>query len=1571
MASALLLALVCLVCLVAGAAPAAGAGLAERQARFHLRDLKLLGPAGGARVALAGTFNRGRAGEPELPVATLAVELPPGARVTGWQVIPLEVVDLPARARLALLDGWRTGSGELVRGPAGIRPQPRGDTWFPERPYGELKTGFLQGHAIASVAVRPVQCLAAEERVRLITGFRLRVSYEEADGPRPLRRVRTTGATEAAARRALGALGLPFEPAAGSDPARVRPFAAGEYPGPLGREAAYLIVTPDSLAATFQPLADWKTRQGISAGIVTFSQVQARYPQGVDLPEKIRLCVRDAYLYNGTQWLLLGGTGQLIPPRYAFSLLQHDAPVPTDMYYSNLDGNWNANANSLFAEAFADSFAPGDGVDLYPEVYVGRAPILNTAEAAVFVAKTLAYDQDPPRDYLERTLLFAEVVFPVDWVAGEPILYDGALLAQDVADRLPPWTRVARLYENNDQEQYPGSLPETRQAVFDSLGVGYNIAVDCGHGYRNTMSVGAGSLINADMRALTNGPRNSFLVALDCTAAAFDFDCIAAASVTAPHGGAFAFWGSTREDFPQVSKAYVDNFFNTVNRDSVGELGEALALCKVPFIPVSDTDDPDRWTQFAFVLLGDPGLRLRLRAPSEMTVTAPSTFVLGDPGYAVLVTSGGAPVESALVCVRKPGDDLRAGYTDASGQVTLAFQPDSTGGFELTATRRNFLPHMGSGTVAPRGPAYLYDASPVKTILDGTLVPQNGNGDGAVDAGETVQVRVPVANGGDLAAAGATGILLSTTAGVSVLSSMVNYGAIPAHATAPGNGAYLVRFSRSLRDGLKVPFTLRLTDITDDIRSDYFTATVRAPAVEHYAHSWTDSVAGADHFTLLRVTLRNLGGGPFHGLVAKVLPESSALSPMDSVSAYGSLAVGASSAGTGQFRYAGQATGASRFRLLLSDAYGWADTLGFSLEPPGPVSGLAAQGSNTSITLTWYPPADPAPIAGYYIYRSTDPAGPFTRSNPRITGRTTYFNDAGLAPLTTYYYQVTAVDSGANESVPSAMASVSTNPPYRPGWPVMTGKEMAGSPVLVNLDHSPDGSQEILVGTDGVRAWRADGGEQPPRGWVGPPDGPWVPRGIYASSIAVADLFQDGQYAVVGMSQDSGLVFVWDEYGRVAPGWPRRVLSGFPFGSPAIGDIDGDGHPDIALGCGGQVYAWHADGSELADGDHNPSTQGVIRQIGGSYLYGSPALADLDGDGRLDIILGGSDARMHAIRHDGTECRGWPLVAGAPVTGSAAVADLDLDGHYEVVFPSNSNFLYCVSDSGTEKPGWAVPMALDRTSRSPSPALADLDGDGYLDVIEATTDGHLRALDHLGHDLPGWGNVRYATAYASYAGTSESSPVVADLDGDGSLEILEGAEDAMLYGFRADGTVLGGFPLRVGGEIRSSPAVWDLGNTGQASIVLSCWDKFVYVWDYPGGFSPARAPWPMFRHDDMHTGLYADPGGVTAAAGGPALPSHAALFQNRPNPCRGATTIRFQLPVRARGAAGTGAVRLTVHDASGRLVRTLADGALAPGTYTRTWDGTESGGARAASGIYFCRLAAGGEVLTRKMLLVK
>src|SRR4029079_4868487 len=88
------------------------------------------------------------------------------------------------------------------------------------------------------------------------------------------------------------------------------------------------------------------------------------------------------------------------------------------------------------------------------------------------------------------------------------------------------------------------------------------------------------------------------------------------------------------------------------------------------------------------------------------------------------------------------------------------------------------------------------------------------------------------------------------------------------------------------------------------------------------------------------------------------------------------------------------------------------------------------------------------------------------------------------------------------------------------------------------------------------------------------------------------------------------------------------------------------------------------------------------------------------------------------------------------------------------------------------------------------------------------------------------------------------------------------------------------------------------------------------------------------------------------------------LARPRPNPFSAGTTLQFELARRVP-------VTLAVFDALGRRVRTLVtDEAMAPGSHSFDWDGRDANGARVASGVYFVHLAAGGDRVMQRAVLM-
>jgi hypothetical protein len=126
--------------------------------------------------------------------------------------------------------------------------------------------------------------------------------------------------------------------------------------------------------------------------------------------------------------------------------------------------------------------------------------------------------------------------------------------------------------------------------------------------------------------------------------------------------------------------------------------------------------------------------------------------------------------------------------------------------------------------------------------------------------------------------------------------------------------------------------------------------------------------------------------------------------------------------------------------------------------------------------------------------------------------------------------------------------------------------------------------------------------------------------------------------------------------------------------------------------------------------------------------------------------------------------------------------------------------------------------------------------------------------------------------------------------------------------------------------------------------------------------------WLLNISDPLALGLCVDPclDTTSPTSGADENPGMAVnrLYQNSPNPFNPRTMIRFSL-------AQAGPAQLIIYDVNGRRVRTLADGPQAAGPHTLVWDGTDDGGHRVSSGIYWSKLTAGDYSSNKKMVVLK
>ena len=234
-------------------------------------------------------------GSPELPFRVVSFVLPQGDDVGSFRAIESGQRVISAAAGLAVAGTARSEDG--LEG-IGAATASLAGAVYPSERARLLGVGRLHGYTIASFAVFPLRV----ENADLTASDRITLEVETVPSAQPaaVTMQRARAAVRQRARAELASLVV--NPAAAdaylfSETVVPKPqggFSPTSFPSLEGSAVDYVIVTPDSLAAAYQVLADFKTRKGVPTVVRTIEWITANYRNGSDVQETIRNFVVDA-----------------------------------------------------------------------------------------------------------------------------------------------------------------------------------------------------------------------------------------------------------------------------------------------------------------------------------------------------------------------------------------------------------------------------------------------------------------------------------------------------------------------------------------------------------------------------------------------------------------------------------------------------------------------------------------------------------------------------------------------------------------------------------------------------------------------------------------------------------------------------------------------------------------------------------------------------------------------------------------------------------------------------------------------------------------------------------------------------------------------------------------------------------------------------------------------------------------------------------------------------------------------------------------------------------------------------
>lgn len=309
------------------------------------------------------------------------------------------------------------------------------------------------------------------------------------------------------------------------------------------------------------------------------------------------------------------------------------------------------------------------------------------------------------------------------------------------------------------------------------------------------------------------------------------------------------------------------------------------------------------------------------------------------------------------------------------------------------------------------------------------------------------------------------------------------------------------------------------------------------------------------------------------------------------------------------------------------------------------------------------------------------------------------------------------------------------------GWPVGTNyRFIRVAPALADVNM--DGSDEIVAGDECcfVFAWNSTGD--------------WQNTGTAESS------------------------YIW----RNLTGTPSTAIYG---SSCAVGDIDYDADDKLEVVVGTnhtpEVYAFPGD--VWGDFVSNPLYVDGWPSVYGARCEASPVIGDIDGDGENDVAVGSDDGSLYIKLSSTGAWTGYPT--GGEVRGAAALCDLDGDGKLDVVVGSASGKIFAINYLGQAPNGWAGGIDLNSTgdySIEDAPVVGDVNGDGKPEVVIGCSDGNLYAIycDGVNHkengELTGpfaW--VKGCVPPGQSVSPVTSSAVIDDIDNDGLVDVVAGS----------------------------------------------------------------------------------------------------------------------------------------------------------------------------------------------------
>jgi hypothetical protein len=638
---------------------------------------------------------------------------------------------------------------------------------------------------------------------------------------------------------------------------------------------------------------------------------------------------------------------------------------------------WNFTWNLRYTGEGDYPYTHLAGSDLLGDVYIGRMSISSTNDFLNLVAKGFAYERDmnltTQQPWLNKMLLVGD-----SGSSGISTIYVSKYIKE-----------ISYAYNSN----------YTYSEVYSGFSSGMNTALNSGVAYMNYRGY-LGMSGWSPGTSLVNGSKTPHAVIITCGTGTFangtstteTFTRLGTA--TSPAGALTAIGMATTGTHTMLNNCLAGSIFEGLFTYDMHNMGQAMLYGKIYLDKVYHAEDAELTEAFAHIcnLIGDPTVEAFKSIPNTLRISAPFSVAVGVNLIDISVTgNGNTPIENAKVAATQGANVLFNGITDVNGHVTLNMPINWAGSFTVTASKQDYLPFVETISSDATG-SLLFQNTSIDDITDGTSI---GNGDGILDAGETVELTCNIKNTTSTTQSNLYGVLTSDDSNITIISDSTLYGVIQSGNIGSNSTPFLFAVQSSCPDTYRARFNLIIHDNLNNIYTVPFILTIRNADMDVTAVQLIDGsnqiLDPGDNATI-NLTLTNNGAIPANELYASLRSLSSLVVVTDTLAYFGNANLGSSvNCNSNTFGIMGRLQLVPGmiipFELRLYNSNGFEEIESFQL---------------TVGTVTSHDPMGPDTY-GYYIYDTTDTSYPDVPSYNWIgiapveggTGSTLTLNDVG------------------------------------------------------------------------------------------------------------------------------------------------------------------------------------------------------------------------------------------------------------------------------------------------------------------------------------------------------------------------------------------------------------------------------------------------------------------------------------------------------------------------------------------------------------------------------------------------